>query len=360
MRKLLLWTIPAAILLSGQSEAFECRTNSDTALAELVAVGDAHAAATLRGMRSFIVADIEGDEICRIRTISDLDALRGSYAVKLLADSRSLKAEDNVTYDGKSGYYQLGSTLPALYIAGLKDEIANTLAANQKTLDAVWQPTLHAHFRASLKKYDFAGVRVGDSLQSVFTTMRKQNYKEETDGHQRFAGYRYDFSCETETVTLRDWPFTNTQSSLKLCRAHGYAFEKLDADGTYYRVEVWTTPFDRGDRQYALAHAQVYLLDATVRLKHNVGKAYYDHLADQRYGKERHGGFDASSPPLKYFTDVIDNFADRTRFDITPKEDDLKISVEDRDLLNERYAQTVEALLAARRSETANAPTPHF
>jgi hypothetical protein len=362
MRAQILIASIAAFAVGGitAAAASACNIPSDKAAAEIQATSDQSAIAALAKMPSFHIYDAAGNEICRIRTTADLNGVSEHYAVALLSQPGMRNAQSNLSYGGDGGYIQLNTVMPVVYLGGDRYEIDAALPANQKVLDEIWPTTVRSHFRASLKKYDFAGVRVGDTLQTVFDTLKKQGYKGALGGQQLYDGYHYDLSCSDEWVLLQHQPMNSTHYNLKMCTAGVTAFEKLDKDGTLYHVEINLTPVELNDRKYALTHALVYEIEAFVKLKQEMEQDYYEKLADQRYGAERHGALDSYDPPFRFFTDPTDTFQDRTRFDVTPEERDLKVSVEDRDLLNEKYDATAEALLKAAKTNAATVPTPRF
>jgi len=240
------------------------------------------------------------------------------------------------------------------------------LQRNEEALAVALDPRERDAFESMLRKIDFAGVHIGQTMQDAFETLHRQRYVSTASGHQIYNGiYRYDIECNDDDLRYGNGHYPSPPLRAKTCAIGGFfsgpgPFVKTDESGTRYEIEVYFTTLSDTDRAGALRNARVWKIDAKLKMKEEVGKDYYEKLATDRYGDVREGRMPQRLEGALTYAGYRSTLDDDTHFRIEPGSAGLSVEVQDKWLHDSAYEDAVEQSLARERKFAHDAPKPKF
>src|SRR5258708_447284 len=143
-----------------------------------------------------------------------------------------------------------------------------------------------------VRSVDFAGVKIGQSLEEVFDILLSEGYSQEeatgTNLNVYKKAFRYSVDCRNQRITLSSSKTDANEMAVSVCRVGpltsrtdwvGMEFSRIDSDGNKYSLVVDFTEINDINRTNALKNARVFEINASVVMKARVDSKYSDTLS---------------------------------------------------------------------------------
>jgi hypothetical protein len=360
---------------SGAATAAMCQQGYEKELAAAIASGDARLIAALKALTAIPVYDVKKQVICQVKVQSDI------------------KNDDVIIYFDRSGdmirnpeKYGIGIGLekrgqkPAGFLEPGYDPLVKSeygaieqLRINEEEIHTAETPMRVKRVVDEVHGMNFAGIRIGQSLQEVFDILLGEGYSQQGTGANLNIykkNYRYNVECDKQRLTLASTNNTTEEFYVPVCHVgpllggtdlEGLSFGKIDSDGTRYGLVVDFTNIDDMNRENALKNAHVTEINASVVMKAQVGIKFYEGLADQKYGTKRTDDIapgDVTHYKYGESRGCLDCLG--TGFRIVPTIDGLTVRIKDEQYIGSQHEALVERSLAAAKRQVQTVAKPKF
>ncbi len=362
---------------SGAASAAMCQKGYEKKLADATASGDAQLIDALRALPPIPVYAVDRQVICHVKMYSDL----GGDEVIVHIDNSGEMMRDPKKYAIASGRESAisGGRMVGLLEPGYDPLVKNVygsieqLRINEQAIHVAEGPARERAVVEQVRRVDFAGVKIGQTLQEVLDILLKGGYSQEASGENLNIyknAFRYSVSCGKQRIELGSSGRDVEETLVSVCHVGplilhtdwgGIEFSRIDSDGNKYVLLVAFTDIDDINRTNALMNARVYEINARMVMKALVGSKYYETLADEKYGKKRLVTIAQEDTIFHKYAgsgQCLDCLG--TGFRVRAEVDGLTVRIKDEEFRDSLHEALVEKLLATARRETQTVARPKF